>query len=136
MNAGRHDAAKHLSLTVVGDAKLSLEALRGALGGYAAPADWTAFAQGERAAWDAWVAGNVAYGNRPASYAQAIGVVNALCHPRDRVVAAAGGLPAEVTANWRTLENRHGRRGVRLFLHGLRDRGRLGRADRAGRARA
>ena len=46
---------------------------------------------------------NVAHGNRPNSYAQAIGVVNALCHPRDRVVTAAGGLPAEVTANWRTL---------------------------------
>ena len=30
-------------------------------------------------------------------------MVNALCDPRDRVVAAAGGLPAEVTANWRTL---------------------------------
>jgi 3D-(3,5/4)-trihydroxycyclohexane-1,2-dione acylhydrolase (decyclizing) len=24
--------------------------------------------------------------------------------PRDRIVAAAGGLPAEVTANWRTLD--------------------------------
>ena len=34
----------------------------------------------------------------------AIGVVNELCDRRDRVVAAAGGLPAEVTANWRTLE--------------------------------
>ena len=30
--------------------------------------------------------------------------MNALCEPRDRVVAAAGGLPAEVTANWRTLD--------------------------------
>ncbi|MEZ5824362.1 MAG: thiamine pyrophosphate-dependent enzyme [Geminicoccaceae bacterium] len=29
--------------------------------------------------------------------------MNAICHPQDRVVAAAGGLPAEVTANWRTL---------------------------------
>jgi 3D-(3,5/4)-trihydroxycyclohexane-1,2-dione acylhydrolase (decyclizing) len=47
---------------------------------------------------------NVKPGNRPNSYAQAIGVVNALCDPRDRVVAAAGGLPAEVTANWRTLD--------------------------------
>jgi 3D-(3,5/4)-trihydroxycyclohexane-1,2-dione acylhydrolase (decyclizing) len=27
-----------------------------------------------------------------------------LCDPRDRVVTAAGGLPAEVTANWRTLD--------------------------------
>ena len=104
INAGRHDAAKHLSLTVVGDAKLSLEALRETLGGYVVPAGWTAFAQKERAAWDAWVKANVAFGNQPASYAQAIGVVNGLCHPRDRVVAAAGGLPAEVTANWRTLD--------------------------------
>ena len=31
-------------------------------------------------------------------------MVNDLCHPRDRVVAAAGGLPAEVTANWKTLD--------------------------------
>ncbi len=37
------------------------------------------------------------------SYAQVIGAINTLCHPRDRVVAAAGGLPAEVAANWRTL---------------------------------
>ena len=40
--------------------------------------------------------------NGPNSYAQAIRVVNDLCDPRDRVVAAAGGLPAEVTAHWQT----------------------------------
>jgi 3D-(3,5/4)-trihydroxycyclohexane-1,2-dione acylhydrolase (decyclizing) len=104
LNAARHDASKHLSLPVVGDAKLGIEALDAALGGYTTPADWTAFAQAERKAWDAYVQGNVAHGNRPNSYAQAIGVVNALCDPRDRVVTAAGGLPAEVTANWRTLD--------------------------------
>lgn len=104
LNAARHDASKHLSLPVVGDAKLGIEALDAALGGYRTPADWTAFAQAERKAWDAYVADNVAHGNRPNSYAQAIGVVNALCDPRDRVVTAAGGLPAEVTANWRTLD--------------------------------
>lgn len=103
INAARHDAGKHMSLPVVGDAKLSLRALTGALD-YRAPADWVAFAQEERRKWDAYVAGNVSYGNRPNSYAQAIGVVNALCDPRDRIVAAAGGLPAEVTANWRTLD--------------------------------
>ncbi len=103
LNAGRHDAAKHRSLAVVGDARLGLQALDAALKGHRAAADWTAKAQAERKAWDAYVAGNVAHGNRPNSYAQAIGVVNALCHPRDRVVTAAGGLPAEVTANWRTL---------------------------------
>lgn len=103
LNAGRHDAAKHLSLPVVGDAKLGLLALDATLAGHRAPSDWAARAQQERKTWDAYVAANVAPGNRPNSYAQAIGVVNALCHPRDRVVTAAGGLPAEVTANWRTL---------------------------------
>jgi 3D-(3,5/4)-trihydroxycyclohexane-1,2-dione acylhydrolase (decyclizing) len=101
MNVGRHDAAKHMSLTVVGDAKLSLPALGL---DHKAPDAWKARAHAERAKWTAYVADNVKPGNRPNSYAQAIGVVNALCDPRDRVVAAAGGLPAEVTANWRTLD--------------------------------
>ncbi|MEE2944624.1 MAG: 3D-(3,5/4)-trihydroxycyclohexane-1,2-dione acylhydrolase (decyclizing) [Pseudomonadota bacterium] len=102
INAGRHDAGKHRSLPIVGDAKLSLTALDTALD-YAAPTEWVDFAKTERKKWDGYVAENVAHGNRPNSYAQAIGVVNELCDPRDRVVAAAGGLPAEVTANWRTL---------------------------------
>ncbi|MBX2804911.1 MAG: 3D-(3,5/4)-trihydroxycyclohexane-1,2-dione acylhydrolase (decyclizing) [Hyphomicrobiales bacterium] len=104
LNVGRHDAAKHMSMTVVGDALRGLQALGASLAGYAAPADWTALARRERTGWDEYVAENVSHGNGPASYAQAIGVVNALCHPRDRIVAAAGGLPAEVTANWRTLD--------------------------------
>ena len=104
LNVGRHDAMKHLSLPVVGDAKLALTALGEALGDYLAPDSWTRSAQDERHKWDDYVADNVAPGNRPNSYAQAIGVVNALCDPRDRVVTAAGGLPAEVTANWRTLD--------------------------------
>ncbi|OIQ31130.1 MAG: 3D-(3,5/4)-trihydroxycyclohexane-1,2-dione acylhydrolase (decyclizing) [Alphaproteobacteria bacterium MedPE-SWcel] len=103
LNAARHDAGKHMSLPVVGDAKLSLAALGEALD-YTAPKSWVSFAKEARGKWDAYVAENVKPGNRPNSYAQAIGVVNDLCDPRDRVVAAAGGLPAEVTANWRTLE--------------------------------
>jgi 3D-(3,5/4)-trihydroxycyclohexane-1,2-dione acylhydrolase (decyclizing) len=103
VNAARHDAGKHMSLPVVGDAKLSLAALTEALD-YTAPQSWVDLAKTERSKWDAYVAENVKPGNRPNSYAQAIGVVNDLCDPRDRIVAAAGGLPAEVTANWRTLD--------------------------------
>ncbi len=103
INAARHDAGKHMSLPVVGDAKVALTALDATISGYSAPPNWVEGAKTERTAWDEYVADNVSYGtNRPNSYAQAIGVVNALCDPRDRVVAAAGGLPAEVTANWRT----------------------------------
>lgn len=105
VNAARHDAGKHRSLPVVGDAKLALPALNTACAGYVAPQEWVDHAKAQRAKWVDYVADNVSYGdNRPNSYAQAIGVVNALCDPRDRVVAAAGGLPAEVTANWRTLD--------------------------------
>ncbi len=104
LNVARHDAGKHLSLPVVGDAKLGLAALEGALGDYRAPGDWSGKAQRERAKWDDYVAENVRPGNRPNSYAQAIGMVNALCSPRDRIVTAAGGLPSELAANWRTLK--------------------------------
>jgi 3D-(3,5/4)-trihydroxycyclohexane-1,2-dione acylhydrolase (decyclizing) len=104
LNAARHDAGKHMSLPVVGDAKLGLAQLAGGLDSYKAPPSWTAFARDERVKWDAYVAENVKPGNRANSYAQAIGIVNALAGPRDRVVAAAGGLPAEVAANWRTLD--------------------------------
>ena len=103
LNAARHDAGKHLALPVVGDALLGIEALSAALGDHTAPGGWLTYAQGERAAWDEAVARTVSPGNGPPSYAQAIGVVNAACGRRDRVVASAGGLPAEVTANWRTL---------------------------------
>ncbi|PJI91878.1 3D-(3,5/4)-trihydroxycyclohexane-1,2-dione hydrolase [Yoonia maricola] len=104
LNAARHDAAKHLSTTVVGDARLGLVALTADLAKYQAPEGWTAKATAERAKWNDYVAENTRVGNGPASYAQAIGEVNRLCDPRDRVVAAAGGLPAEVTANWKTLD--------------------------------
>ncbi|MGA9251957.1 MAG: 3D-(3,5/4)-trihydroxycyclohexane-1,2-dione acylhydrolase (decyclizing) [Roseobacter sp.] len=104
LNAARHDAGKHMALPVVGDAKLGIEAIGAAMSDYKAPDAWTSFAQDARKKWAAYVAKNVKPGNRPNSYAQAIGVVNALCDKRDRVVAAAGGLPAEVTANWRTLD--------------------------------
>lgn len=108
LNVGRHDALKHMSMPVVGDAKLSLPMLDQALDSYTAPSAWLKSAQDERSKWDAYVADNVSVAahdgsNRPNSYAQAIGTINALCDANDRVVAAAGGLPAEVTANWRTL---------------------------------
>ncbi|MGJ8616458.1 MAG: 3D-(3,5/4)-trihydroxycyclohexane-1,2-dione acylhydrolase (decyclizing) [Sulfitobacter sp.] len=104
LNVGRHDAMKHLSLPVVGDAKLGIAALAGALGGYQAPSNWVNFAQDARMKWVAYTDKITAPGNGPNSYAQAIRVVNDLCDPRDRVVAAAGGLPAEVTAHWQTKE--------------------------------
>ncbi len=104
INASRFDAGKHQSCTVVGDAKTVLTALTTNFD-YTAPKEWISFSHKERKKWDDYVDKNVSYGpNKPNSYAQVIGVVNGLCDSRDRIVTAAGGLPAEVTANWRTLD--------------------------------
>lgn len=103
VNAARHDACKHRAMPVMGDAKLSLEAMGEQLQDWQADTAWREKAQALRKDWSAYVATNTAAGNGPNSYAQAIGVVNGLCQPKDRIVAAAGGLPAEVTANWKTL---------------------------------
>ena len=104
INTARFDALKHMSQPIVGDAKTAMPMLSAALEGLRAPDAWMQTAQDERRNWDSYVVRNVAPDNGPNSYAKAIGIVNALCDPRDRVVAAAGGLPAEVTANWRTLD--------------------------------
>ncbi len=107
VNAARFDASKHRALPVVGDAKRALDSLAKAMGNYRAPEAWQHVAVAERRAWNAYVDDNIspvtAEGtNRPMSYAHVIGAVNRLCDADDRIVAAAGGLPAEVTANWRT----------------------------------
>ncbi|MBO6895404.1 MAG: 3D-(3,5/4)-trihydroxycyclohexane-1,2-dione acylhydrolase (decyclizing) [Roseibium sp.] len=107
INVGRHDAGKHRSIPVVGDAKLTIPSLSDALGSYTAPGSWLDKAAGERKAWDEYLSENMSTtrtdgSNRPMSYAQVIGAINDECDEDDRVVAAAGGLPAEVTANWRT----------------------------------
>ena len=107
INVARFDANKHRSLPVVADAKLALSALSEAVTDFRAPQSWLDHAAEQKRAWDAYVDDNMSGvttegANRPMSYAQVIGVVNAQCHERDRIVTAAGGLPAEVTANWRT----------------------------------
>jgi len=107
INVARFDANKHRSLPVVADAKLALSALSEAVTDFRAPQSWLDHAAEQKRAWDAYVDDNMSGvtakgANRTMSYAQVIGVVNAQCHERDRIVTAAGGLPAEVTANWRT----------------------------------
>ena len=130
MNVGRHDAAKHMAMTVVGDAKKTLPAL-GAAAGYTCPPEWTIKAQAERAKWDDYVADNTRVGNRPNSYAQAIGVVNDLCHKRDRVVCCGRWASSRSHGQLENTWDRHRGRRIRFFLHGIRDCGCLGCPDRS-----
>lgn len=100
LNAARFDASKHRALPVVGDAREGLQALEAALGGWCADARWNARAGELREQCHRRVESRVRAVGTP-TYAQVIGAVNRLCADTDRVVTAAGGLPAELAANWR-----------------------------------
>ena len=102
INAARWDAVKHRALAVVGDARATLEELGPALEGWKADASWTGRGRELFAEWNAELDRRQAPGNEgPPTYAQVVGVVHGKAEPRDLLVTAAGGLPGEVTKNWR-----------------------------------
>lgn len=100
MNSCVYDAQKHGCFDWVVDAKLGLEALSNALGGWSVSADWTAAMRDEKQAWqerrDALPNG---VHSKPTD-AQVVLAVNRLVHADTTVVAAAGGLPGELHKLW------------------------------------
>lgn len=101
INAARFDAAKHRALGVVGDAKAALAELDPLLGDWAAPRDWNGHARDLYRNWNATLEERTAPSNSLPSYAQVIGAVNRASGPEDRVLTAAGGMPAELNTNWK-----------------------------------
>jgi 3D-(3,5/4)-trihydroxycyclohexane-1,2-dione acylhydrolase (decyclizing) len=101
LNAARFDAVKHLALPLVGDAREGLQALDAALASWRADSSWSARASALRDQWNRRPETRGKTADGPPAYAQVIGAVNRLCGPADRVVTAAGGLPGELSANWR-----------------------------------
>jgi 3D-(3,5/4)-trihydroxycyclohexane-1,2-dione acylhydrolase (decyclizing) len=100
INVGRFDATKHQALSVIGDARLSLEALDAALGAYRAPDEWMQRAASRRAEWYGYLDEFTAAHFEVPTYAQVIRAINELADPSDYQVAAAGGLPGELNAGW------------------------------------
>jgi 3D-(3,5/4)-trihydroxycyclohexane-1,2-dione acylhydrolase (decyclizing) len=100
INVGRHDATKHMALSLRGDADLCLQRLHDALGSWRAEPSWGSLA-GERAQrWKAQVAERTQPTDTMPSYAQVVGAVNRDLRDGDTVITAAGGLPAELNMNW------------------------------------
>ena len=103
VNVSEFDAFKHAALPVVADARVALDALRGALEGWQ-----VAPAYRERAAkfnrdWDAEVQKHYDRGHAPLpSQGEVIGAVNTFARPQDVVVCAAGSLPGDLHKLWRT----------------------------------
>jgi len=101
LNAARFDAGKHMALPIVGDAREGLHALGAALGEWRADSHWSARARELRDQWNGRAESRSKAPQGLPSYAQIINTVNRLCADADRIVTAAGGLPGEVSANWR-----------------------------------
>lgn len=127
VNTARYDATKHRALAIVADAESTLIQLSERLLSAPNTEDWRQFAMAERQRWLAIVAARTEMDpigasveampeasvetvmetvaatvveTKAPSYAQIIGQVNRLAAPDDRVLTAAGGLPAELNMNW------------------------------------
>ncbi len=102
INVSRFDAAKHHSISVVGDALVSLASLDEAVGDYRAPNEWLSRAGEERTKWRTYLDDYVANEAAVPTYAQVIRAINDLADDDDYQVAAAGGLPGEINMGWQT----------------------------------
>jgi 3D-(3,5/4)-trihydroxycyclohexane-1,2-dione acylhydrolase (decyclizing) len=103
INTASWDAHKQGALAVVGDAKVTLEAIDSTLGEYAAAPEWLAMADEQIAEWHAYLdswAGRRHEG--PPAYAEVIQAINTAADPEDYVLSAAGGLPGELSMGWRS----------------------------------
>ncbi len=105
LNAARWDATKQHATSVIGDALLSLQQLDESIGGYTAPDEWLDFAQEQMRAWndhlDTFKEQDKTAEGVP-SYAQLIQRFNEMCDDDDYQLSAAGGLPGELLAGWRS----------------------------------
>ena len=139
LNVNAFDARKWRGLEVVGDAKAGLEALAQALRGWTSDAGWLARAKAGATAWRDDIARLTGQRDVALPYdGDVIGAVqrsSAQSTTNDIVVCAAGTLPAGVAQALAHVGARRLSHGVRLLVHGLRDRRRPGREDGAPRSR-
>src|SRR6266516_977370 len=102
INVAAFDASKHLSLPLVGDAKVTLEELLSLLDGYHVDTDYRAQVEQLHVSWDAEVERIYAIRNAPLpSQGELIGAVNEHSAPDAIMVCAAGSLPGDLHKLWR-----------------------------------
>ena len=103
INVADFDAHKHAGLALVGDARATLEALEGALGGFEVGAEYREQSRRASADWDREVERLYALDHGPLpAQSEVIGAVNSFSGPEDVVVCAAGSMPGDLHKLWRT----------------------------------
>ncbi|MGH9347558.1 MAG: 3D-(3,5/4)-trihydroxycyclohexane-1,2-dione acylhydrolase (decyclizing) [Vicinamibacterales bacterium] len=103
VNVAELDAHKHGAIPLVGDARVTLEELRAALGSWQAPASYAADIGALRQAWEAEVDRIYNLGHGPLiSQGEVIGILNEASADTSVVISAAGSLPGDLHKLWRT----------------------------------
>lgn len=103
INIAAFDAAKHAGLSLVGDARATIETLSEALSGYEVEDSYREEAARAVEEWDREVERLCNLGHEPLpAQSEIIGAVNAFSEPRDVVVCAAGSMPGDLLRLWRT----------------------------------
>ncbi len=103
INVAEFDAYKHAALPLTGDARVTIDELRLAIGDYHLAERYQNCIQQLRSQWETEV--DRIYGlakDPPVSQGEVIGAVNNFTQPSDIVVCAAGSLPGDLHKLWRT----------------------------------
>src|SRR2546423_1350746 len=102
INVASFDASKHLALSLVGDARATLEELMTLLDGYSVDEGYRSHSKQLHSAWDAEVERIYAIRNEPLpSQGELIGAVNEHSASDSIMVCAAGSLPGDLHKLWR-----------------------------------
>lgn len=102
INVASFDASKHRALSLVGDARATLEELMTLLDGYSVDEGYRSRSEQLHSAWDAEVERIYAIRNEPLpSQGELIGAVNERSAPDAIMVCAAGSLPGDLHKLWR-----------------------------------
>jgi 3D-(3,5/4)-trihydroxycyclohexane-1,2-dione acylhydrolase (decyclizing) len=103
VNAAEFDAAKQAGLSLIGDARTTLEELSSMMETYRVPESYAAKIATLRSEWTSEV--DRIYARRhgpPLSQGEVIGILNTALGARDVIVCAAGSLPGDLHKLWRT----------------------------------
>lgn len=103
INVAEFDAFKHSALTLVGDARATLQELSLAVGNWKTSAEYQARAAQLNQEWDEEVSRlyNLEHGP-PISQGEVIGAINSVAGERDVVLNAAGSAPGDLHKLWRS----------------------------------
>jgi 3D-(3,5/4)-trihydroxycyclohexane-1,2-dione acylhydrolase (decyclizing) len=107
INAAECDAFKHAAVPLQGDAKVTIQELQSALGGFCVAPSYRSRAMHYNAAWDREV--TRIYQPKPRrlmTQGEVIGIVNEVSSPTAVVVGAAGSLPGDLHKLWRTRDTK------------------------------